>query len=160
MMKDDDRARPGQSPHPFSRWLPPSPANPADSMRWVRRITLAMVPVYLVAIMPSLWLSFGGFRWWFLAPAAALLLSALTSGPAIRSAERHGPLSAEEAERALGRVRIAQVVVAIGLPILGAFVGYLLDGLPAALVIGGLMGVGAVLGLVLFRRWPPEGPPR
>jgi uncharacterized membrane protein YedE/YeeE len=129
---------------------PPSSADPRATLRWVRR--LEIVTGLLVIAGAVLLSGTGGWRWLLI--GVGLLGLSPWPGPAaiLRRADRKPGVLVTDAERrrARGR-RVLRVLVPVYIAIaLG--VGYLIDGWPAAITAGLLVGIGAGLGAWLVVR--------
>jgi hypothetical protein len=124
--------------------LPPTNDHPADMLRWVRRLNVAMLGVgVLVALL--LWP-----MWWFGAGIAVLaLLSLATIGSAIERAEAHGPNDpATRPERRRRAERVTYGVFgAFGLivAVIGLFVEGPLFAVVLLVVVG--LSIGGAIGI-------------
>jgi hypothetical protein len=131
--------------------MPPGPeAEPRELLRWSRRgeiaggILCALGAVMLWDVEWARWTLFG----------LALLAFSPWPGPsAVLRRGQHDPQVFEsDPERRRARGRTAALVLGATLVICSAVAGYLLDGLGAALFMGGLACLGAALGAWPFLR--------
>ena len=119
-------------------------------MRWVRRMEIAGGIASIVA-SAALWGS--GWVHWLLLGVGLFGLSPWPGAAAIlRRAERHPEVLNHDPERGRARVRRTAPILVSVCALAGAGVGYLVDGWPAALSMGGLMAVSGGLGAVLALR--------
>jgi hypothetical protein len=131
---------------------PPQDDHPGTTLRWVRRIQAVMVPGG--ALVAALLYAEGLGAWWIgFAISALALVSLATIGPAIRRADAHGPndpATRPERRRRAERLTLATfgAFMAVALP-----VAWIAEGPGLAITLAVLMGIGAVLGIWLFRRW-------
>jgi hypothetical protein len=135
----------------LSTWMPPTAASdPREILRWVRRVELA---TGLGAIVAGLVLWNAGWFHWVLIGVGLLGLSPWPGARAIlrRADRRPGVLISDpERRRHRGR-RAAQVQVPL-YAISGFVIGYVVDGLGAAIFMGVAMGLSAVAGAWLIVR--------
>jgi len=134
-------------------WLRvPTQDDPAEMLRWVRRLQLVMIPVGLLIALLLRAEDLGA--WWLgLVVCGGGVLSVATIGPSIRRAERHGPNDpATRPQRARRAERLTLIWVG-GVIAAAAGVGLAVGGVEAAIAVALIMGVSAVLGIWTFRRW-------
>jgi hypothetical protein len=134
-------------------WLRvPTEDHPAETLRWVRRLQIAMLPVGLLI---TLMLRAEGLNaWWLgLVVSALALLSLATIGPAIRRAEQHGPNDPATRPRRVRRAERVTLVYFGVFTVAAAAVGYAIEGPGLAIFLAVLMLLSAFLGIWLFRRW-------
>lgn len=133
-------------------WLtPPTPeADPKETLRWVRKFEV-IGGVALVVGGLTLWDE--GWVHWALIGLGLLSLSPWPGAQRIlRKAEREPDVLVTDPDRRRARARrVAMVQIPLSL-LTGTVLGYLLDGWPAAAVMGALMGGGAALGAWWFVR--------
>lgn len=129
---------------------PPVSAGPRATLRWVRRGEIAGGIASIVA-GAALWDS--GWVHWLLLGVGLFGLSPWPGAAAIlRRAERHPEVLNHDPERGRARVRRTAPVLVSVCALAGAGVGYLVDGWPAALFMGGLMAASGALGALLALR--------
>jgi hypothetical protein len=94
-----------------------------------------------------------GWWHWLLIGVGLLGLSPWPgAGAILRRAQTRPDVLIHDPERRRTRARRVSIIQVVVYPLVGAVIGYLIDGWPAALTMGGLMGVGAGLGAWLFFR--------
>lgn len=129
---------------PRSLMLPEPEADPKEILRSVRRLEVVSgIAALLLALIP--W-NEGWWRWVLLGVGVFALSP--WPGPAaiLRRAERKPEILVTDPDRRRVRGRrIAMALVPL-YSLTGAVVGYLVDGWPAAIFMGTLMGAGAALG--------------
>jgi len=136
----------------LSGWTPPAAASdPREILRWVRRVELASG---VGAIVAGLVLWNAGWVHWLLIGVGLLGLSPWPGARAIlRRAGRKPDVLITDPERRRRRghrFAIVQVpLYAIG----GSAIGYVVDGVGAAIFMGAAMGLSAALGAWWFVRW-------
>jgi hypothetical protein len=128
----------------LQRLAPPSPSNPGDSLRWVRRASLVSGGFGLL-IAAQIALSGGSSVVVAILVAAGLLSAStwVTLVPAIRRADQRGRLTPTETQEAIRRGNRASLVMAIILCLAFTIAGFVLDG-----GVGGaalLLALGAVI---------------
>lgn len=131
--------------------MPPPPGEPAETLRWVRRVSLAGIPVFLLFAAVN-WAGESWFPWLVIGVIVYAVYGAVSMHYAIRRAERHGPLTQDEL--AAGRRR-ADRFERIYPPTLGAMcfgAGYLVGGVVVGLVLAAVGVVNGGLGVWLSRR--------
>jgi hypothetical protein len=135
----------------MSRLLPPTEDHPAETLRWVRRLYLVMIPVgVLVAV---LLLAEGLGAWWLgLVVVAMSLIGLATIGTSIRRAEAHGPNDpATRPERARRAERLTIAIFGVfSLVVVAA--SFWAEGAGLAIAMAVLLSIGLILGLWVFRR--------
>ncbi len=128
-------------------WLSITSDDPAATLRWVRRVELAFVPLAL--LFAALLLLKDSPVWWLCCASAALgLLCALTMGPAIKRAEQHtfdAAAWAREAERLTVAIFFSVAAVAV-------VVVYAFAGLALALVLAALFALSSAAAFAVRRR--------
>jgi hypothetical protein len=131
--------------------MPPGvSADPVDTLRWVRHCEIV---TGLGAIASGLILWNDGWWHWLLIGVGLLSLSPWPGAAAIlRRAERRPDVLIRDPERRRARARRVTRVQLVVVPLVGGVIGYLIDGWPAALTMGGLMGAGVGLGAWLVFR--------
>jgi hypothetical protein len=136
----------------LSRLLPPKEDDPAETLRWVRRLQFVMLPGGLLIALLLRAEDLGG--WWLgLAVSAMALLSLATIGPSIRRAERHGPNDPATRPQRIRRAERVTLAWFGAFTVAAVAVGYAVDGPGLAIFLGALMIVGAAGGIWAFRRW-------
>jgi hypothetical protein len=134
-------------------WVrPPTEDDPAATLRWVRRLHVALIPGgVLMALL--LW-SEGLGAWWLgLVVSACSALSLATIGSAIRRAERHGPNDPATRPQRMRRAERVTLVWAGAMAVVSAAIGYALEGAGLAIALVVLTGFSAAAGIWGFRRW-------
>ena len=134
--------------------MPPPRTNVPELLRWARRVQIGIGILFVFDAL--LFLLLGDETWWwFLVIGGGSILLAPLTTPAIRASERTAErdrregVTAEELARRDRRGRRAGAVsVVLLVPAFGV-VGYLLDGLGAAIFMSVLMSVCAVTGFVV-----------
>ena len=125
--------------------MPPSAdTDPRETLAWVRRWEL-VGGIGAIALGLALW----GEGWWhWLLIGVGLLSLSPWPGPAaiLRRAERKPTILVADPDRRRARARRVTAIQVPALVVIGALVGYLVDGWDAAVTMGALMGVGAALG--------------
>jgi hypothetical protein len=139
----------------LQRWFArPSPESPAETLRWVQRMSIATAVVGLPGLV-LLWATGGIPLWLLLVLPGLLLLSVISLGPPIRDAERkeldpsYRPPPLEQRRRRGRRAGYLMLaVLCLTMPI----VGYAIEGLPTAIafLVGALVSGG--LGVWLTNR--------
>jgi len=137
------------------QWLaPPSRANPGETLRWVRRVSvLASVFALLIAAQLALQGANEVMIWVIVASALLGATSWVTLRPAIRRADQRGPLTAEEFTRGVRRGDRAVLVMAALYCITFPIIGYLLEGLGGAIFFFVMGTVSGGLGIWMNRRF-------
>ncbi len=125
--------------------LPPAlTADPKDVLCWVRRLEIV---VGIVALMLSIVLWGEGWWHWALIAAGVLGLSPWPGARAIlRKAERNPGILVGDPARRRARGRRAVMLLVPMYLLLGVGVGYVVDGWPAAISMGALIGGSGALG--------------
>ncbi len=129
----------------------PTDDDPAEMLRWVRRLQIVMIPAgLLIALMLR---AEDLDAWWLgLVVSGGGVLSLLTIGSSIRRAEQHGPNDPATRPRRVRRAERATLAFAAVLTVAAAGIGWAVDGVGAAIALALLMGVGTALGIWVFRR--------
>jgi hypothetical protein len=128
----------------FSAVLPPtSSADPRAALRWVRHLEIVTGLLVIAAGV----LSDTGWWRWLLIGVGLFSLSPWPGAAAIlRRAQRRPEVLITDPERRRARARRVLLVLVPAYVVIGAGVGYLIDGWLAALATGLLIGVSAGLG--------------
>jgi hypothetical protein len=134
-------------------WLmPPSTDDPADTLRWVRKIYIAMIPVG--ALVAALLLADHVGAWWLgLVPAALSILGLATIGRSIQRAEAHGP---NDPATRPARVRRAERITLAwfsAFTVVVVAVSLFAEGVGLAVTMAVFMSVSCAAGIWLSRRW-------
>jgi hypothetical protein len=126
--------------------------HPADTLRWVRRVHLVMLPAsVLVALV--LWADHASAWWLALLPAVFGVAGLATIGPAIRRAEAHGPNDPATRPARLRRAQRVTLVTFSGFTLVAVVVSLAVEGPGLAITMGVLMSVSLALGLWASGRW-------
>ncbi len=129
---------------PLWQLPPPAGADPRETLRWVRRYEVISG---LAALVLGLVLWNEGWWHWLLIGVGLLGMSPWPGAQAIlRKAERKPNVLITDPDRRRARGRRAALVQIPLYLVGGAVLGYQLDGWPAAIFMGALMGAGAGLG--------------
>ena len=138
----------------LKRWFSRPPIDqPAEVLRWVRRISLAVAGGGLL-VAAQIWATDGSPPWALLAAFGAAVAGAATMGPAIREAERRGPVTDPvERKRLRRRGDRAQWLVSAAVTIGCAVFGYIVDGVTGAAFLVCFALVSSALGIWFYQRW-------
>ena len=133
-------------------WLTPPAAgtDPRATLGWVRRMEMASGIVSIV-----LGVVFWNEGWWSWALLAIGAVGVSPWGGAaslLRKADRDPTVFERDPERGRARARRVALILPPVYVAAAVLAGYLVEGLRAAVVMGVVVGVGAVLGSVLVRR--------
>ena len=133
-------------------WLRvPTQDDPAEMLRWVRRLQLVMIPVGL--LLALLLRADDLSAWWLgLVVSGGGVLSLATIGPSIRRAERHGPNDPATRPQRVRRAERATLAFAGVFTVAAAGIGLAAGGVEFAIVLALLMSSGSALGFWVFRR--------
>jgi hypothetical protein len=134
-------------------WLRvPTQDDPAEMLRWVRRIHIVMIPGGLLLALLLRSEDLGG--WWLgLAVSAMAVIGLATIGPSIRRAERHGPNDPATRPQRVRRAERATLAFMGVFTVAAAAIGFAAEGVGLAITLVVLMGAGGALGVWVFRRW-------
>jgi hypothetical protein len=140
------------------QWLsPPSRSNPGETLRWVRRIFLLGGVFALVVAGQFALQGESGVLISVLVVSGLLSVSTwVTLKPAIRRADEHGPLSAEDLPHARRRERRASVFTATLFCIAFPVIGYVLEGVGGAATFFVLGALSVGLAIWILRRRPAD----
>lgn len=143
----------------LTQWfIPPDRGHPAETLRWVRRVSLLISAFGLIVAGQAALEGADKVVVWVLVASAVLLASTwLTLKPAIRHAERRGPLTVEERTRAIRRSDRGTLVMAAIYCVTFPIVGYVLEGTGGAIFFFVLGGAGAGLGVRTSRNLRRRG---
>jgi hypothetical protein len=131
---------------------PPTPdTDPREVLRWIRR-TEIVSGVVAIALGVAFW-GEGWWHWALIGIGVLMVLPLVGAAPLLRRADRNPGVLVSDPDRRRERGRRAMLIIAPAIVVIGVVYGYLLDGWTGAAVVGGLFGVGAALGVLLFRRW-------
>jgi hypothetical protein len=124
-------------------------------LEWVRRMELAG-GVWCVVLGLALW-NDGWWHWVLIGIGVAAITPWSGVARVLRKADRNPEVLHRDRTRSRRGGRRYVAVMAVGQPLMGGAIGYVLDGWPAAIFVAGLMAIASVLGIFLVRRrWRAE----
>jgi hypothetical protein len=133
------------------RLLPPKSGDRVEGLQWTRRMAGRAAVIFLLLGILQLVIGQKVLAVVFLVGALGNAYSFVSLGRTIDRVASAPPPTEDQRERGLKRARRLVLIGAPTMVAVGAGIGWLLDGLPAAIFMGTFMSIGMGTGLWLSR---------